>query len=114
MIAFGSETCRDFDRAVTKEWIEANGLGSYASSTIIGANTRRYHGLLVAALQPPTQRTVLLSKLEETLAVREVEFRLLDEALREAKYNQRKAAGLLGLTYHQFRGMYRKYREKVE
>ena len=47
-------------------------------------------------------------------AVREVEFRLLDEALREAKYNQRKAAGLLGLTYHQFRGMYRKYREKVE
>jgi len=76
MIAFGADICRDFGRAVTKEWLEANGLGTYASSTIIGANTRRYHGLLVAALQPPTQRTVLLSKLEETLAVRDVEFDL--------------------------------------
>ncbi|MBU2498745.1 MAG: phage shock protein operon transcriptional activator [Proteobacteria bacterium] len=47
-------------------------------------------------------------------AVRELEFRLLKEALREAKYNQKMAAGFLGLTYHQFRGMYRKYREKVK
>jgi glycogen debranching enzyme len=51
------------------EWIETNGLGGYASSTVIGANTRRYHGLLVAATKPPLGRMVLLSKLEETLVV---------------------------------------------
>ena len=76
MIGFGAEICRDFARGVTKEWIETDGLGGYASSTIIGANTRRYHGLLVVALRPPTRRLVLLSKLEETLAVREVEYDL--------------------------------------
>ena len=57
--AFGPDVCRDFGRAIGKEWLETNGLGGYASSTIIGANTRRYHGLLVAALAPPTRRTVL-------------------------------------------------------
>ena len=76
VIGFGPETCRDFGRAVTKEWLETDGLGGYASSTIVGANTRRYHGLLVAAVRPPTQRMVLLSKLEETLAVREAEYDL--------------------------------------
>jgi len=50
-----------------KEWLETNGLGGYASSTVEGMNTRRYHGLLVAALPPPTGRAVLLAKVEETL-----------------------------------------------
>jgi len=76
VIAFGPEECREFGRAIGKEWLETNGLGGYASSTIIGCNTRRYHGLLIAALRPPTRRTLLLSKLEETLAVREVEYDL--------------------------------------
>jgi len=76
MISFGPEVCGDWPRALGKEWLETNGLGGYASSTIVGANTRRYHGLLVAALRPPTHRTLLLSKLEETLAVREVEYDL--------------------------------------
>src|SRR5512146_2479507 len=51
------------------EWLETDGLGGYASSTLSGLNTRRYHGLLVAATRPPCERTVLLSKLEETLHV---------------------------------------------
>jgi glycogen debranching enzyme len=51
----------------TKEWLETNGLGGYASSTVEGMNTRRYHGLLVAALAPPIGRAVLLAKCEETL-----------------------------------------------
>jgi predicted glycogen debranching enzyme len=76
VIAFGPDVCGDFDRGTTKEWIETNGLGGYASSTIVGANTRRYHALLVAALKPPTRRTVLLSKVEETLSVREIEYDL--------------------------------------
>ena len=50
-----------------REWLETNGLGGYAMSTATGANTRRYHGLLVAATRPPVGRLVLLSKLEETL-----------------------------------------------
>jgi predicted glycogen debranching enzyme len=76
VISFGADVCRDWPRATSKEWLETNGQGGYASSTITGANTRRYHGLLVAALSPPTQRTLLLSKLEETLALADTEYDL--------------------------------------
>ncbi len=69
MIRFKKETCGNLDAAVQREWLETNGLGSFASSTIAGLNTRRYHGLLVAATQPPVGRLVLLSKLEETLVI---------------------------------------------
>ncbi len=56
-----------FSRWIDKEWLLTNGLGSYMSSTPIGLNTRRYHGLFVAALTPPVDRYVLLSKCEESL-----------------------------------------------
>src|SRR5688572_31529134 len=52
-----------------REWLETNGLGGFASSTVAGLNTRRYHGLLVAATKPPLGRMVLLSKLEETIVI---------------------------------------------
>src|SRR5262247_2615299 len=67
MIRFEQDVCRDLEKALSKEWLETNGLGGFASSTIIGLNTRRYHGLLVAATRPPVGRMVLLSKMEETL-----------------------------------------------
>jgi len=69
MINFDKETCGNLDAALSREWLETNGLGGYASSTIVGLNTRRYHGLLVAATRPPVGRMVLLSKLEETLII---------------------------------------------
>jgi predicted glycogen debranching enzyme len=69
MIRFKEETCRDLDAALRREWLETNGLGGFASSTIVGLNTRRYHGLLVAATKPPVGRVVMLSKLEETLFI---------------------------------------------
>lgn len=69
VISYNRETCTDFYFATQHEWIETNGLGSYASSTIIGANVRRYHGLLVASLKPPTHRYVFLSKLEEIITL---------------------------------------------
>ena len=69
MIKFGKEICGDLDAALRREWLETNGLGGFASSTIMGLNTRRYHGLLVAATKPPVGRLVLLSKLEETLFI---------------------------------------------
>jgi predicted glycogen debranching enzyme len=69
MIQFDKEICGDLDAALRREWLETNGLGGFASSTIIGLNTRRYHGLLVAATKPPVGRLVLLAKLEETLVI---------------------------------------------
>src|ERR1700740_3241848 len=69
MIQFEQEICCDLEAALRREWLETNGLGGFASSTIIGLNTRRYHGLLVAAHKPPVGRLVLLSKLEETLFI---------------------------------------------
>src|ERR1700758_2025868 len=76
MIQFGRETCADLDVALGKEWLETNGIGGFASSTIVGLNTRRYHGLLVAATMPPVGGFVLLSKLEETLFIGEQAFEL--------------------------------------
>jgi len=69
MIRFGQEVCTDLPAALGKEWLETNGIGGFASSTIVGLNTRRYHALLIAATKPPAERMVLLSKLEETLVV---------------------------------------------
>ena len=59
--------CRDLTAALSREWLVTNGLGGFASGTVAGVNTRRYHGLLVAALQPPVQRMVLLAAMEEWL-----------------------------------------------
>jgi predicted glycogen debranching enzyme len=70
------ELCSNQDFALSREWLETDGLGGYASSTIWGLNTRRYHGLLVAALQPPAGRAVLLSKLEATVLVNGHSFEL--------------------------------------
>ena len=70
-ITFDKSVTNDLDRAASREWMEANGLGGWASGTIAGCHTRRYHGLLVAATHPPVGRMVLLSKLAETLIVGE-------------------------------------------
>ena len=61
------EELSHFDEAIQKEWLITNGLGSYASSSVLGINTRKYHGLLVAALNPPGDRTVCLAKLDEEI-----------------------------------------------
>ncbi|MDA8212300.1 MAG: amylo-alpha-1,6-glucosidase [Clostridia bacterium] len=75
-MTFGKAELKDFGRAIEKEWLVTNGLGGFASSTILGANTRRYHGLLFAALRPPTDRTLLLAKLEERVCIENREFAL--------------------------------------
>ena len=66
-LRIGRETCRNLESALTREWLVTNGLGGFASGTVAGVNTRRYHGLLVAAMNPPVQRMVLLAALEEWL-----------------------------------------------
>lgn len=65
-IKFGRETSRDLSTAEKREWLVTNGLGGYASGTIAGTLTRRYHGLLVAALTPPLGRNLLVTKFDET------------------------------------------------
>jgi hypothetical protein len=57
MIQFGKFMCGDLDAALRREWLETNGLGGSASSTIVGLNTRRYHGLLRGYLKPPVAET---------------------------------------------------------
>ena len=66
---FDKPTCQNIRKSLRKEWIETNGLGDYASSSLICCNTRKYHGLLVADLESPAGRLVLLSSLEESLLV---------------------------------------------
>ena len=57
------------EEGLKKEWLITNGIGGYSSSTILGANTRKYHGLLVAPLMPPGNRQVILSKLDESIEI---------------------------------------------
>jgi predicted glycogen debranching enzyme len=65
-IQLDREITQDFERAAGIEWLEPNGLGGWAGTTVAGAHSRRYHGLLVAATRSG-QRTVLLSRLDETI-----------------------------------------------
>ena len=67
------------NRAVTFEWLYANGLGGYTSSTIVGLNVRGYHGLLVSSLSPPVDRWLTLSRLDEALVNKEGECNLSTE-----------------------------------
>lgn len=58
-------TCQNLDRALSLEWLETNGRGGFASGTVAGANTRRYHALLLVARRPPVDRVALVNHLEE-------------------------------------------------
>ncbi len=57
--------CRDFNQSSQLEWLETNGTGAFAMGTVAGVNTRRYHALLTASLNPPVARCVLLSRVDE-------------------------------------------------
>src|SRR5438874_1028135 len=68
LIRFGREICADLTQAERREWWLANGLGGYAAGTIAGTLTRRYHGLLVAPVNPPLGRHLVLAKADATLS----------------------------------------------
>ena len=67
MVTFGRALCGDWREASGREWLVTNGLGGYACGTVALANTRRYHGLLVASLAPPGARTLLVAKFDAAL-----------------------------------------------
>jgi predicted glycogen debranching enzyme len=83
-ITFDQSITQNFTEAIRREWLETNGLGGWAGSTISGAHTRRYHGLLVAATRPPVGRMVMLSKLDETIAVEDQRLELSSNVYSDA------------------------------
>lgn len=66
----------NLENGLNKEWLLTNGRGGFASSTIIGANTRKYHGLLIAPLTPPARRYLILSKVDESIQIGEKQYDL--------------------------------------
>ena len=66
----------DQDSALAREWLVTNGLGGFACGTVAQANTRRYHGLLVAALAPPGERTLMVAKLDAMVSYQERQYEL--------------------------------------
>jgi len=76
VIQFGREICGNLEAAESREWLVSNGIGGYASGTIAGGMTRRYHGLLIAALQPPVGRMHLVAALHEIVRCDGAEFAL--------------------------------------
>jgi len=64
---FGKGDLATFERGTRREWLVTNGIGGYAAGTLVLANTRKYHGLLVAALNPPGKRWLFLAKVDEYL-----------------------------------------------
>ena len=73
----------DLKECLNKEWIITNGIGGFCSSTVIGANTRRYHGLLIAPLIPPAQRHLLISKVDENITVNGEEYKLFTNVCKD-------------------------------
>lgn len=61
----------ELENGIKREWIISNGIGGYASQTILGINTRKYHGLLIAPLDAPSRRYVILSKLDESITYKD-------------------------------------------
>jgi len=76
VIQFGREICGNLEAAESPEWLLTNGIGGYASGTIAGGMTRRYHGLLIAALEPPVGRMHLVAALDEIVRCGGAEFAL--------------------------------------
>jgi len=71
---FGHDVCGALPAAERREWLVTHGIGGHACGTVAGLPTGRYHGLLIAALDPPLVRTLLLTKLEETVVYRSTEY----------------------------------------
>ena len=76
MTQISGDTLQSWDEASRREWLVTNGIGGYAAASLAGANTRRYHGLLVPAFSPPVGRAVLLSKVEEEVRVEDQLYQL--------------------------------------
>ena len=75
-VRFDRDVCTNLAQSEAKEWLVTNGIGGYGAGTLSGVLTRRYHGLLIAALQPPLGRILMLSKLNETVTYNNLNYDL--------------------------------------
>ncbi|HBY07246.1 MAG TPA: glycogen debranching protein [Chloroflexi bacterium] len=103
MIAFDRSICNQLSEAESREWLVTNGLGGYAAGTISGIATRRYHGLLIAALNPPVERTLLVAELDEMIEYADKIFelsasRLIDDSIVPEGYRYIEKFWLEGTT----------------
>ena len=94
-IYFGPDSLSRFDGAIKFEWILTNGLGGYASSTVLNVNTRKFHGLLFVAFNPPVSRHLLLSKVDEEVWVGKNRYPLGSNQFRDVIYPE---------GYHRLKG----------
>ena len=85
-ICLGPAHLSDFNKAIQLEWIVTNGLGGYASSTVLNINTRKYHGLLVVPFNPPIDRHILLSKIDEEVQIGDQNYALGSNEFRDVIY----------------------------
>ncbi len=72
----GKSNFCSWERGIEKEWLLTNGIGGFASSTVTGGNSRRYHGLLIASLKPPVDRRLVISQLHETVSIGSAEYKI--------------------------------------
>ncbi len=71
---FGKGYWKTFEQGIQREWVVTNGIGGYAGDSIIGAHTRKHHGLLIASLRPPVERYLMVSRIEETIKIGEQQY----------------------------------------
>ena len=98
MLSIDKSLLNDPDKSMQLEWLETNGLGGWAGSSVIGCNTRRYHGLLVAATTPPAERMSLLSRLDETIITPEARYELSTNEYRGSVIHPRGYEYLTGFS----------------
>ena len=105
LIKLNKSDWRDYKQAIQKEWILTNGIGGFSSSTIIGANARRYHGLLFASLHPPVKRDLMLSKIDESVFIDGAPYNIYSFSTGEYKmkgYNYQQEFSLDPLPHYKY------------
>ncbi|MGM0369275.1 MAG: amylo-alpha-1,6-glucosidase [Bacillota bacterium] len=89
MSVYSTSKFHDNQAMLRDEWLMTNGLGGFAGSTVSGANTRKYHGLLIAAFNPPVDRRLMVSKLDERIITPQEDFNLATNLVNDLDLEQR-------------------------
>lgn len=85
---YGREYMRSFKEGIRREWVISNGIGGYAGSSLIGANTRKHHGLLIASLHAPTNRRVILNRIAEEISFGDETYSLSSVQRKGCRYSE--------------------------
>lgn len=97
---FGKNNFTSYEKGIEKEWMLANGRSAFSGSTMIGANSRKYHALLIAALKSPDERYMILPKVEEKFISNKIEY-----PLTTTKFNDEVIEGFKNLQSFSYDGI---------